>query len=157
MTAPNSEPRRGMPLLARGICFFLLFALLLGGLHWICLHHYKNAAAWGGEGGALRDSLLYDGTVYYLAAEVGAPGISASVYAQGDLLGEIKPEGLSALRYSLPVYTVKASAGKQRDGYLLVVYEDGESYIYYRQGTDNPYRPAESDTSDTEDDEEPIG
>lgn len=52
MSAPDGKPRRGMPLLARGICLFLLFALLVGGLHWFCLHHYRNVASWNGTGGS---------------------------------------------------------------------------------------------------------
>ncbi len=50
MSAPDGKPRRGMSLLARGICLFLLFALLVGGLHWFCLHHYRNVASWNGAG-----------------------------------------------------------------------------------------------------------
>ena len=148
MSAPDGKSRRGMSLLARGICLFLLFALLVGGLHWFCLHHYRNVASWNGAGEAKRDSLLYDGTVYFLAAKVGS---------KDDLLGEVRPAGRDALRYNYPVYGVKASAGKPRDGYLLVVYEDGDSYLYYRQGLDNPYRPPETETSVLLDDDLPIG
>lgn len=45
----------------------------------------------------------------------------------------------------------------RRDGYLLVVYEDGDSYLYYRQGLDNPYHPPETETSVLPDDDPPIG
>ena len=82
MSAPDGKPRRGMPLLARGICLFLLFALLVGGLHWFCLHHYRNVASWNGTGEAQRDSLLYDGTVYFLAAKVGSPGVPGSSFSK---------------------------------------------------------------------------
>ncbi len=157
MSAPDGKPRRGMPLLARGICLFLLFALLVGGLHWFCLHHYRNVASWNGTGEAQRDSLLYDGTVYFLAAKVGSPGVPGSSFSKDDLLGEVRPAGRDALRYNYPVYGVKASAGKPRDGYLLVVYEDGDSYLYYRHGLDNPYRPPETETSVLPDDDPPIG
>ncbi len=161
MSTLEKSPRRGMPLLVRGIVLFLLFALLVGGLYWFCLHHYRNVAKWNGTGEGQRDSLLYGGEEYLLAAKVGSSGIPVNGYTKSDLLGEVSPAVHDAFRYSYPVYSVKASAGKLRDGYLIVVYEDGDSYLYYRQGMDNPYRPPEtdidSDTPDEPDDDLPVG
>ena len=146
MSAPDQKTGRGMPILVRGMGIFLLFAAFLTGLFWLCLHHYRDVAEWGTQEGDRQESLVYDGAVYFHAGTVGDPGIGSSNFAAGSALGEVKPEGRDALRRSYPVHAVKTNGGKVRDGYLIVILDDGESHVYYRQDLDNPRRPSATET-----------
>lgn len=153
-TSEKSKPHRNF-LFLRGMGIFLLFALLLGGLYWLCLHHYKDVAEWSGTGDDLRASLQYEDQTYYLAAKLGSPGVSAGDYVKGDALGEVKPDGRDALTRAYPVYAVTTKEGAVREGYLIVIYEDeatGEdaSFVYYAEGLENPYLGERDDETETD-------
>lgn len=151
MTETQRDPQSGTNpnntnfLLVRGIAFFFLLAVLLGGLYWLCLHHFANVAEWSGTADAPRESLLYGEETYHLAAAVGSPGVSSANFVKGEALGEVKLPLRDAVTYNCPVYEVKTGKGATRRGFLIVTREDGEDYVYYLDGTENPYRPLESD------------
>lgn len=132
-------------LLLRGIAFFFLFAVLLGGLYWLCLHHFANVAEWSGRADAPRESLLYGEETYHMAAAVGSPGVDSDDFVKGEALGEVKLPLRDALTYNCPVYEVKTGKGATRHDFLIVTREDGEDYVYYLDGTENPYRPPETE------------
>lgn len=146
MSASDKKTGRGLPILARSMGVFLLLAALLAGLFWLCLHHYRDVAEWGTKDGDRQESLVYDGEIYFHAGTVGDPGIGSGNFVTGRALGEVKPEGADALRNSYPVHAVTTGGGKVRDGYLIVILEDGEPHVYYRQDLDNPRRPSASET-----------
>lgn len=152
MSAPDQKTDRVLPILVRSLGVFLLLAVLLAGLFWLCLHHYRDVAEWGTEGEDRQESLVYDGAVYFHAGTVGDPGIGSSNFATGSALGEVKPEGRDAFRGSYPVHEVKTNGGKVRDGYLIVILDDGEPHVYYRQDLDNPRRPSATGTLPSGDD-----
>lgn len=154
MTETQRDPRNGIEqnatrfLLLRGIAFFFLFAVLLGGLYWLCLHHFANVAEWSGRADAPRESLLYGEETYHMAAAVGSPGVGSANFVKGEALGEVKLPLRDALTYNCPVYEVKTGKGATRHNFLIVTREDGEDYVYYLDGTENPYQPPETDTED---------
>lgn len=132
------RPVRGWLLFLRGLVIFLIFALLAVALYWFCLHHFKNVAVWSGTT-EVRDSIVYEDQTFHLAAKLGSYGVPASKYAQGELLGEVKPAGEEARTAAVKVYSVKGSSGFVKPDYLMVIYEDGVKYIYYLDGVENPY------------------
>lgn len=151
MTETQHVPQSGTEqkstrfLLLRGIAFFFLVAVLLGGLYWLCLHHFANVAEWSGRAEAPRESLLYGEETYHMAAAVGSPGVESADFVKGEALGEVKLPLRDALTYNCPVYKVKTGKGATRHDFLIVTREDGEDYVYYLDGTENPYQPPETE------------
>lgn len=142
----GGKPRRAL-LWLRGICVFFIAAVLLCGVYWYCLHHYKNAAVFVGEDDP-RDAFIYEEKTYYAAAPIGAHGITEIRYPKGDCLGEVKPSlGLT------PGHTYLLYAVKDKVSYLLLTREDGKNYVYYVEDRENPYK-GEPETQPDDDDYE---
>lgn len=146
---PAAEAKHfGWPVICRGIGIFLVFAILAVGLFWFCLHHYKNVATWSGIDNP-RDTLVYQEKTFHLASKLGDPGLTTNKYSQGDLLGEVTPDGKPSLKGAATVYAVLGSRQTLKEDYLMVVYEDGIKYIYYLDGIENPYLgPTEPENED---------
>jgi hypothetical protein len=143
----TDRPVRNWLLFLRGLAMFLVFALGAMLLYWFCLHHFSNVAVWAGTA-EVREAVVYEDQTFHLASKVGDYGLSASKYAQGELLGEVKPAGKEARTAAVKVYSVKGSDGFVKSDYLMVIYEDGVKYIYYLDGVENPYLGEEPEDED---------
>lgn len=130
----GSRPRRA-PLWLRGIVVFLVFAALIPAIRWYAMHHYDNVCVWTGEGEARTAAILYEEKQYFAAAPIGAHGITTARFPQGDLLGEVKPEGSLTRSHTFEVYAVK-----EKSNFLLVSREDGKMWVYYIEDIENPYK-----------------
>lgn len=131
---------RRVPLLVRGLLIFLVILALFAGLWWFCLHHYGNAGAWAGDEPDIKSDILYEDKVFHLAGKVGAYGLTSGKFMKTDLLGEIRPAGKDALTDTYLLYTVKNNKRVIDERYMIVVYSDGVSYVYYLDGEENPYK-----------------
>ena len=81
---------------------------------------------------------MYEGEVYYLAGEIGDPGLSSKKYPTDELLGEIKPESFFKKADPMLVWNVK-----EKENFLIVAVEDDVELLYYHEDIDNP---AETET-----------
>ena len=122
--------------LPRILVLFLVFLALEFAMFRFAYHHYKNVAAWSVPDS--REVLMYEGEVYYLAGEIGDPGLSSKKYPTDELLGEIKPESFFKKADPMLVWNVK-----EKENFLIVAVEDDVELLYYHEDIDNP---AETET-----------
>lgn len=122
--------------LPRALILFVLFLVIGAGIHRFAIHHYKNIADW--EDPDSVEVLLYEGDTYYLAGEVGDPGMASKKFPKDEILGEITPKSLFVPSDPLVVWNVEGKLN-----FLIVTDEEDREWLYYREDMKNP---AENET-----------
>ncbi len=123
--------------LPRALILFVVFLAIGAGIFRYANHHYKNIADW--EDPASTEALIYEGDVYYLAGEIGDPGMASKKFPKNEILGEVTPDSLFDRSGPLVVWNVE---GKQN--FLIITTEDDKEYLYYHEDVENP---AETETA----------
>ena len=136
---PQNSTRR-LPLTVRGLLIFLVMLALFAGLWWFCLHLYGNTALWAGPETDVKSDLVYGEKTYHLAGAVGDYGIASGKFQKAERLGEVKPSGKDALTVTYLVYSVNNAKKELDERYLIVVWGDDKSRVYYLDGEENPYK-----------------
>ena len=134
MENTQTKPKRAY-LLVRAIVIFVVFLVALAGIYRIGNHHFANVAEWAGEESA-REVLQYGDTTYHLAGKLGSKGISTNGYKTEELLGEVKPKGLFDPTPPLLLWSVK-----DKEGYMILIDENEDKYLYFAEGQVNPAEP----------------
>ena len=128
----SQTPTKKARYLLRALCLFVIFVIALAGMYRLGYHYHPNVAAWTGEGEP-RDTMVYGDTTYHLAGKLGSKGIASGDYKTEELLGEVKPKSLFDTTPPLFVWSVDG-----KEGYLLLIDEEEEKYLYYAEGEVNP-------------------
>ena len=122
--------------LLRAAAFFLLLLAIGAGMLRYAHHHYKNIADW--EDPASREVLIFEEETYYLAGEIGDPGLSSKKFPTNEILGEVTPDSFFDMAAPWVVWSVEGKAN-----FLIVTLEDEKKMLYYREDMKNP---AETET-----------
>lgn len=122
--------------LPRAIILFVVFLVIGAGLYRFSGHHYKNVADWCEPNDTAV--LIYEDKTYYLAGEIGDPGMASKKFPKNEVLGEVTPESLWDTKAPFVVWSVEGKAN-----FLIVTVEDEQEYLYYHESVDNP---AETET-----------
>lgn len=130
----TQKPRKAYFLLRAFVVFILCVAALLG-VYRLCYHYHANVATWADDTGE-RQRMIYQDTIYHLAGKVGSKGIGTNAYKTDELLGEVKPQSLFDVTPPLFVWRVE-----NKEGYLILVDEQDDKYLYYAEGEINPAQP----------------
>ncbi len=141
----------------RAVVAFLILAAVIALLGWLGYNAYPTVGEWSEPGN--HDALVYDGATYYWCGRLGERGLAEKKYGPGEMLGKIKDDGVSAVTEAVTAssegetvnakppkadptlatqHTYMVYSVKNYDNLLLVLESDGERYVYYREGTDNP-------------------
>ena len=119
----------------RALILFVVFAVIVAALHWLAYHHYANVAEWKAPDS--RDVLLYKGEEYLLSGEYATTDLPISRYKMQRTEGEVKIDDLkAALRNVILVASVT-----DFEDLIVVTYENGERFVYYKSGTHDPSKP----------------
>lgn len=132
----QNRPILGWRSFLRGILVFLVFALLLGGLYRVCLRGGEEAV-WSGPAEDVQASLTYAGEVYHRADQVGSSGLTEKNYPQGTALTLLSRAEGDLLCRVYGLYTVDKT-GEPQKNCILAVDRQGRSYVYYKDGTQDP-------------------
>lgn len=128
--------------LPRALILCLVFLLIGVGIYRFTLHHYKNVAEWTEADS--QNELVYEETSYFLAGKIGGERLTAKKYTKEEVLGEIKPDGFFNIDEPYVLWTVKDKPN------FLIVSVDDTDYLYYKDGVNNPARPAVTGASEAE-------
>ena len=89
----KKEKRIGSLLITlRAVAVFLILAGILAVIYWFGYDSYRDVAEWSVPGS--RETLIMDGETYTLSGVIGKKGLTAKKYPVGDLLGEVKDDGV---------------------------------------------------------------
>ena len=133
------------------IAFVLLMALILG-IYLIGFRSWREVAEWGE--GSNHEILIYEEETYVLIGQIGKKGLNLKKYPIHKVLGQVEKDGsvMTTAEETLPADTEKGEtvkvtppdgtptiphehtyivyAVKDMDGYLLVLEDNGEYYLY---------------------------
>ncbi len=118
----------------RALIWFVVFLALGAGILRFSTHHYKNVADW--ERPDSVEVLVYEEDTFYLAGKVGDNGISAKKFPQNEILGEVTPKSIFDATSPLIIWSVE-----EKEEYLIVVDEEKNQWLYYKEGAENPVAP----------------
>lgn len=125
-------PTKKARYLLRALCLFVVFVIALAGMYRFGYHYHPNVAEWTGVDEP-RDAMVYGDTTYYLAGKLGSKGISSSGYKTEELLGEVNPKSLFDPTPPLFLWSIE-----NKEGYLILIDEAEDKYLYYAEGQVNP-------------------
>ena len=133
------------------IAFVLLMALILG-IYLIGFRSWREVAEWGE--GSNHEILIYEEETYVLIGQIGKKGLNLKKYPIHKVLGQVEKDGsvMTTAEETLPADTEEGEtvnvtppdgtptiphehtyivyAVKDMDGYLLVLEDNGEYYLY---------------------------
>ncbi|MBQ9161787.1 MAG: hypothetical protein IJX74_00785 [Clostridia bacterium] len=130
-------------IILRALVIFSVFAILLVAVQYLSYHHYSDVAEWKTAGS--REALIYNGEEYLLSGEYATGKLPSSKYKLQKTEGELKIEGI----WESFKGVILVSSIENNEDLIVVTYENGDRYVYYKKGTDNPAKPS----TDTE----PVG
>lgn len=122
-------------IILRALCIFLILGVIIAVIYYLSYHHYSDVAEWKSED--LRDVLIYKDEEYILSDKYGTNGLNTTKYKMQRTEGEVK---IQDFKESLTNVILVASV-KDYEDLIVVTYEDGERYVYYKAGTHNPTEP----------------
>ena len=167
---PHEESSGGRPkyalLTLRAVAAFLVLAAVIAVLGWVGYNAYPTVATWAESGN--REALVYEDATYYRCGRLGDRKLPEKKYTIEKLLGKVKDDGVlpvtepetlppeadveDGVRVDAPKadptlatkHTYIVYSLKDKENLLAVLERDGEYYVYYREGTENPVAPAQT-------------
>lgn len=159
----QTKPKKAYFIL-RAILAFVLLIALIAGLYLVGFRSWREVAAWGEDSN--HEILIYEEETYVLIGQIGKKGLNLKKYPIHKVLGQVEKDGtlMTTAEATLPPdaeegETVKVTppdgtptvphehtyivySVKDMDGYLLVLEDNGEYYLYQKA--------SETETAETE-------
>ncbi|MBE6694511.1 MAG: hypothetical protein E7589_07085 [Ruminococcaceae bacterium] len=122
-------------IILRALIIFSVLAILLVAVQYLSYHHYADVAEW--KTAESREALVYNGEEYLLSGKYATAALSSSKYKLQKTEGELKIEGI----WESFKGVILVSSIENYEDLIVVTYENGDRYVYYKNGTDNPVKP----------------
>ena len=147
----QNQNRRALLTLRAVVAFLLLMALVVG-IYLVCFRSWREVAQWGENSN--HEVLIFEEETYVLIGQIGKKGLNLKKYPIHKVLGQVEKDGsvMTTAEETLPADTEKGEtvkvtppdgtptiphehtyivyAVKDMDGYLLVLEDNGEYYLY---------------------------
>ena len=149
----NTQPKQKKAFFTlRAIIAFVLLMALIVGLYLVGFRSWREVAKWGENSN--HEVLIYEEETYVLVGQLGKKGLNLKKYPIDKVLGQVEQDGtlMTTAEETLPPdaeegETVKVTppdgtptvhhehtyivySVKDQEGYLLVLEDNGEYYLY---------------------------